>query len=140
MDFGEKISLYDDTDGLVTTVQLEALDADLNDDGQVDSRDISRICAAIHSQDARLDLSGDGQVDSADLIHFVQIYLQSGIGDANLDGVFDSRDFVLVFQSGEFQDQIANNSDWSEGDWNCDGDFSTSDLVFAFQFGQFRTD
>jgi ELWxxDGT repeat protein len=59
------------------------------------------------------------------------------IGDANGDGRFDSSDLVQVFQAGEFEDQIPNNSTWEEGDWNGDGDFTTADLVLALQSGSY---
>ena len=59
-------------------------------------------------------------------------------GDANRDGAFDSTDLVQVFQAGEYEDSLANNSTWEEGDWNGDGDFTSSDLVLAFQSGSYR--
>jgi hypothetical protein len=49
--------------------------------------------------------------------------------------VFDSRDLVLIFQAGEYEDGVPGNSIWLTGDWNCDGEFSSSDLVLAFQSG-----
>jgi hypothetical protein len=58
-------------------------------------------------------------------------------GDSNHDGRFNSSDFVLVFQAGEYEDGIAGNSTFEEGDWNGDGDVTTSDLVFVFQAGAF---
>ncbi|MCA9198863.1 MAG: chitobiase/beta-hexosaminidase C-terminal domain-containing protein, partial [Planctomycetales bacterium] len=60
-------------------------------------------------------------------------------GDANGDGLFNSTDLVLVFQAGEYEDNIDGNSAYSEGDWNGDGDFNTSDLVFAFQAGTYSS-
>jgi hypothetical protein len=59
-------------------------------------------------------------------------------GDANRDGVFDSTDMVQVFQCGEYEDEVADNSTWEEGDWNGDGDFNSSDLVMAFQTGLYE--
>ena len=56
-------------------------------------------------------------------------------GDCNDDGVFDSADLVLAFQTGEYEDDIAGNSTRREGDWNGDGDFTSEDMVFAFQRG-----
>ena len=53
-------------------------------------------------------------------------------GDANRDGRFDTADFVQVFQAGEYEDGIDNNSTWEEGDWNGDGDFDTADFVLGF--------
>ena len=54
-------------------------------------------------------------------------------GDANFDGVFNSTDFVQVFQAAEYQDDILGNSTWFSGDWNGDREFDTDDLVLAFQ-------
>ena len=56
-------------------------------------------------------------------------------GDANGDGLFNSADMVQVFQTGEYEDDIAGNSTFAEGDWNGDGDFTSSDMVMAFQAG-----
>jgi hypothetical protein len=59
------------------------------------------------------------------------------LGDANLDGRFNSSDLVQVFAAGQYEDALAGNSTWSTGDWNGDGEFTTSDLVLAFQVGQY---
>ena len=59
-------------------------------------------------------------------------------GDANGDAVFDSSDFVQVFQAGEYEDDIDGNSTFREGDWNGDGDFDTTDFVLAFQTGRYE--
>ncbi|MCA9217525.1 MAG: tandem-95 repeat protein [Planctomycetales bacterium] len=58
-------------------------------------------------------------------------------GDSNHDGVFNSSDFVLVFQAGEYEDGIEGNSTFEEGDWDGDGDFTTGDFVFAFTAGTY---
>lgn len=50
-----------------------------------------------------------------------------------MDGEFNSSDLVLVFNAGEYEDDVAGASIWYSGDWNGDGDFATADLVFAFQ-------
>jgi hypothetical protein len=59
------------------------------------------------------------------------------IGDVNHDGIFNSSDFVLLFQNGEYEDGIPGNSTFDEGDWNGDGDFTTADFVVAFQAGTY---
>ncbi len=56
-------------------------------------------------------------------------------GDANLDGAFDSGDLVAIFEAGEYEDGIAQNSTWATGDWNGDREFDTGDLVAAFKDG-----
>jgi hypothetical protein len=61
-------------------------------------------------------------------------------GDANLDGVFDSRDLVQVFQRGEYEDGIQDNSRWEGGDWNGDGEFNSADLVAAFQANEYSAE
>ena len=36
-------------------------------------------------------------------------------GDANLDGVFNTSDFVLVFQVGKYEDDVPGNATWEGG-------------------------
>ncbi len=55
------------------------------------------------------------------------------VGDVNGDGRFDSEDLIAVFQAGQYEDNLPDNSNWFTGDWNGDGDFDTLDLVFAMQ-------
>ena len=61
-------------------------------------------------------------------------------GDANGDGLFNSSDMVAVFQAGEYEDDVANNSTYEEGDWNGDGEFDSQDMVLAFQAGYYELD
>jgi hypothetical protein len=111
--------------------------ADFNDDGQVNAADVDLLCAALQAgqNDLRFDLDANGQLESSDFDFLIRTLLKTTYGDANLDGVFNSNDLVLVFQAGQYEDTIVGNSGWSSGDWNCDGEFGTSDLVAAFQAG-----
>jgi hypothetical protein len=54
-------------------------------------------------------------------------------GDANGDLVFDSSDLIQVFGAGQYEDDVAGNSDWESGDWNYDGEFTSGDLIVALQ-------
>ena len=110
---------------------------DVTDDGVVDVQDIDRLCLARRNVevDSLFDLNNDGFVSLEDTDHMVTEILRSNYGDANLDKVFDSSDFVTVFRAGEYEDAVDGNSTWAEGDWNCDGDFTTRDLVTAFSAG-----
>lgn len=90
------------------------------------------------STDSRFDLDGSGTVDDADRAHWVQTQANTFFGDANLDGEFNSSDFVVVFQTGEYEDETAGNSVWGTGDWNGDGDFDSGDFVLAFQGGGYE--
>jgi hypothetical protein len=114
---------------------------DFNLDAEIDIADVDLLCAAIQSGslDNRFDLTGDNVVNSEDLNELIVDVLSTTFGDANLDGIFNSSDFVTVFAAGEYEDAIEDNSTWAEGDWNCDGDFTTADLVFALQFGGYDT-
>jgi hypothetical protein len=56
-------------------------------------------------------------------------------GDANIDGVFNSTDLIDVLANGEYEDNIADNSTWSEGDWNSDNEFDSSDLIEGLAAG-----
>jgi hypothetical protein len=112
---------------------------DFDQDGQVGLADLNLLCQAIHGMNANddFDLNVDGKVDADDLDELVVNLLGITYGDANLNGVFDSSDFVQVFQMGEYEDNLALNSTWATGDWNCDGEFDSGDLVKAFQAGGF---
>jgi hypothetical protein len=114
--------------------------ADMNGDGILDVVDIDLLASAIrgHAETGAHDLSGDGHLDRSDLEYLVNDLMQLPMGDANLDGQFNSSDLVKIFQAGEYEDGTADNSGWQEGDWNGDGDFDTSDLVFAFQQGRYE--
>jgi hypothetical protein len=92
------------------------------------------------------DLDGDGEVDlisswlwwSWPHTSYFVWYESRVVGDVNGDGVFNSSDLVQVFQVGEYEDGIPNNSDFDEGDWDGDGEFTSSDLVMAHQGGHYE--
>jgi hypothetical protein len=110
--------------------------ADLNGDGVVTSADVDALCDAIRNNGgATFDLNRDGIVDRDDQRFMIANLIGTTYGDANLDGIFNSTDLVLVFVAGEYEDDVPGNSGWAEGDWNCDGDFGTGDLVAAFTAG-----
>jgi hypothetical protein len=108
---------------------------DLNGNGALDLRDIELMVDSILDFGFGPDLNGDGSLDRRDYEFLIRELFETNYGDANLDRVFDSKDLIMIFQVGEYEDGIARNSTWSEGDWNGDGDFDSSDLVSAFQSG-----
>lgn len=83
----------------------------------------------------RGDLNNDEIIDRADLGYLVTEIMGTKIGDANLDGQFDSDDLLAVFKIGEYEDDVNGNSGWSDGDWNGDREFDASDLIYAFLDG-----
>jgi hypothetical protein len=86
----------------------------------------------------RFDLNGDRIVNQADRIVWIDTLRKTYVGDANLDGEFNSTDFVAVFIRGEYEDALENNSGWADGDWNGDAEFSSSDFVEAFRIGAYE--
>ena len=99
--------------------------------------DLDLLSEGVRQGDLRFDLNQDGIVDANDRNLMIDVGLGSLYGDSNLDGTFDSADFVVVFRAGEYEDEIAINSGWADGDWNGDGDFTSRDLVLAFQAGSY---
>ncbi len=109
-------------------------------DGTKDAQDINDLAEAIRGglQSLGFDLNQDGHVDFGDLAELISNIYRTTFGDSDLDGVFDSSDFVQVFRRGEYEDEVSNNSGWEDGDWNGDGDFDSSDIVMAFQTGLYE--
>lgn len=114
-----------------------AVPGDFSGDGVTDIVDVDLLCSAIRSQDTAemFDLDQNGAVEHADLTVLIEDILGTTAGDANLNGHFDSEDFVLVFIENEYLDQLVGNSTWATGDWNCDGEFTPEDIVTAFIAG-----
>ena len=111
---------------------------DVDGNQVVDDRDIDQLCIATKlGGNSAFDLNGDGSVDDGDVKYLIETVLGSVLGDSNLDGIFNSSDFVAVFTAGEYEDDIPRNSGWAEGDWNCDGDFNSNDFVAVFTAGTF---
>ncbi|MCA9199331.1 MAG: hypothetical protein KDA87_17415, partial [Planctomycetales bacterium] len=116
-----------------------SINIDLNDDGVVDALDIDALCVAImqgQHEDA-VDLNRDGEVNKDDYHFMLNDLMKIQPGDANLDGVFNSADLVLVFQAGRFENDFLS-AGWQQGDWNCDGKFGSSDLVLVFALGLYQ--
>lgn len=113
---------------------------DFNGDGVLNAEDIDALTFAIRDSlvTPLFDLNSDGDVDLSDRDIWVDEVRKTYFGDSNLDGEFNSSDFVLVFQAGEYEDATALNSTWATGDWNGDGDFDSSDFVKAFTAGGFE--
>ncbi len=117
-----------------------AATGDFNADGNIDVEDVNLLLVEVHGgmDDPSFDLTGDALVNETDLNVWVNEIKGTWMGDANLDGEFSTADFVQVFQAGEYEDGIAENSLWHEGDWNGDLEFDSSDFLKAFQVGAFE--
>lgn len=79
------------------------------------------------------DFDGDGDSDILS-VGISLVWLEPRLlGDVNRDGVFNSSDLVAVFQRGEYEDELSNNSTFDDGDWNGDGEFTSRDFIVVFQ-------
>lgn len=119
-------------------VQGAGLPGDFNGDSELDLLDVNDLITQISTgaADTVFDLNSDGSVDESDLQVWVKDLKNTWIGDANLDGEFNSSDFVTVFTGGKFEkDEPAG---WEDGDWNGDGRFGSGDFVAAFVDGGFE--
>ncbi|MEZ6118545.1 MAG: hypothetical protein R3C28_18540 [Pirellulaceae bacterium] len=93
----------------LSILPLDAAPGDFSGDGVLDLDDLEMMTRAtrIDRVDSLFDLDGDTQVDANDIAFWVRELGNSYIGDANLDGEFNSSDLVLVFNAGEYEDDIA---------------------------------
>ncbi len=109
--------------------------------GEVDER-IDSLSAAILDDvdDAQYDYNQDGMVSEADRHFLIDYVLNSTLGDADLNGHFDSSDLVLAFAGGRYEDLVARNAGWKTGDWNGDLEFNSTDLVDALAQGDYESD
>jgi T5SS/PEP-CTERM-associated repeat protein len=132
---------YSDNTILLSVIEgAGGVSGDLDGNGVLDAADINLLSAGIRggSSDPAYDLNGDGSVNSDDRTFWVSDLKNTYMGDSNLDGEFNSSDFVFVFQAGQYEDGVAGNSAWETGDWNGDTEFDSSDFVTAFQAGGFE--
>lgn len=113
---------------------------DFDNSGALDAQDIDLLSAEVRAgtNTPAFDLTGDGLVNGADRTEWVDVLKNTYLGDANLDGEFNSGDLVAVFTVGHYEDGIAGNSGWAQGDWNGDTEFDSSDFVAAFSAGGYE--
>ncbi len=128
----EALSLYNAAVGISNPVT-----GDFNNNGTLDAADIDLLSADVRQPSGNkvYDVNGDNAVNGADRETWVNTLKKTYMGDADLDGKFDSTDLIKVFQGGEYEDGVAANSGWSDGDWNGDAEFDSSDFITAFQAG-----
>jgi hypothetical protein len=132
-------------EGVLTLDQIHAAQmpktgttGDFDGNGTLDAADIDALSAEVRkgTHSATFDLTSDGKVDQADRTEWVTKLRKTWFGDANLNGEFNSSDFVAVFGTGKYEtNQMAG---WAEGDWSGDAQFNSSDFVTAFGDGGYE--
>ncbi|MCA9197373.1 MAG: hypothetical protein KDA87_07530 [Planctomycetales bacterium] len=120
------------------TLRSPLIEGDFDGSGSLDIGDVLLLIQEITkgTNSTALDLTSDSAVNVNDLNRWVKDLRKTWIGDSNLDGEFNSSDFVQVFTAGKFE--ATDNATWAEGDWNGDGFFNSSDFVAAFTDGGFE--
>ncbi|MDG2385712.1 MAG: PEP-CTERM sorting domain-containing protein [Pirellulaceae bacterium] len=108
-----------------------ALTGDYNGNGLLDADDLDlQASVGIANNDLSYDLNDDGVVNSTDRRVWVNDLKNTWMGDANLNGAFDSSDLVAVFATAKYETTQA--ATWGQGDWDGNGVFDSGDLVEAF--------
>ncbi len=121
-------------------IERISVPGDFDGDGQLTATDIDTLSTAVRTglTESKYDLNSDGAVNDSDREVWVNDLRHTYFGDANLDGEFNSSDFVDVFVQGEYEDTVAGNSGWASGDWNGDANFDSGDFVAAFVAGGYE--
>jgi hypothetical protein len=111
---------------------------DYNHNGTLDAADIDdlTIQTAGGTNPAFYDLNGDALVNDGDIKVWIGDLFHSWMGDANLDGQFNSTDLVSVLAAGTYEVDV--NAVWSTGDFNGDGRANSGDLVAALADGGYE--
>jgi hypothetical protein len=111
---------------------------DFDSSGALDGPDIDDLTgqSASGTNNATYDLNADSLVNEADVQFWVKDLFNSWIGDANLNGEFNSSDLVAVLASGTYEADV--DSVWTTGDFNGDGRTNSSDLVAALADGGYE--
>jgi hypothetical protein len=114
------------------------LTGDFDNSGALDAPDIDDLTGQVAggANPAAYDLNADSLVNTADIGVWVKDLFNSWIGDANLDGEFNSSDLVSVLASGTYEADV--DSVWSSGDFNGDARTNSSDLVAALADGGYE--
>ncbi len=126
--------------GVLQFSKSSAILGDFDGDGMLTVIDINQLSAEVRHQThaSRFDLNQDALVTDLDREIWVEDLKYTYFGDANLDGQFDTSDFVDIFVAGEYEDGLIGNSVWETGDWDGNGEFDTSDFIVAFISGGFE--
>jgi hypothetical protein len=112
---------------------------DFSGNGELDAADIDDLTtqSAGGAHPAAYDLNDDALVNDADVRVWIRDLFNSWVGDADLNGEFNSTDLVAVLASGTYEAEVA--SVWSTGDFNGDGRTNSGDLVAALADGGYES-
>ena len=110
---------------------------DYNGNGLLDAGDLDlHASVGIANQDLAYDANGDGLVNVDDRVVWTNELKNTWMGDSDLNGVFDTADFVLVFGEGKYE--TGGAATWGQGDWDGNMLFDSGDFVAAFGNGGYE--
>jgi hypothetical protein len=134
-----------DTSGVLRFVQVDTKSisdpfspGDFDHDGLLDVSDIDALTSqsAGGQNNVTYDLNNDALVNESDVAVWVMDLKSTWIGDADLNGVFNSADLINVLAAGTYETDIP--SVWSAGDFNGDGRTDSGDLIVALADGGYE--
>jgi hypothetical protein len=120
----------------VDTVTLTP--GDFDGDGILGAADIDDLTAqsAGSLNPPAYDLNADSLVNQADVEVWIKDLLHSWVGDADLNGQFDSSDLVSILAAGTYEADV--NAVWTTGDFSGDARANSADLVAALADGGYE--
>ena len=126
-------------DDYVLTSKSVGILGDFNKNGTLDAADLDLHAIAMVSgqNPADYDLNDDSLVNFSDRLVWLHDLKKTWVGDSDLNGLFNSADFVVAFQAGKYEVPGANAT-WVQGDWNGDLTFTSADFVAAFADGGYE--
>ena len=126
------------TNARLGSVSLVGLIGDFNMNRMLDVGDLDRLTAEIRSgsTSAELDLDQSGTVDLVDRTFWVTDVRSTLIGDADLNGVVNFLDFLVLSENFGAVAGVEGRPSWSEGDFDGDGSVGFPDfLALSENFG-----
>jgi len=133
-------TFYADLATYLEQIETRTVYGDFDGDRELTAADIDLLTAAIGtSTSLAFDLDRDGRVARGDHRTWVDVAANTYMGDANLDGEFNSADLIQVLQGGLYESEQTGLATWGLGDWNADRDFNSTDLIVALQSGGYET-
>ena len=122
-------------DNIYFTFPGEKGDFDHDDDLDID--DLNVLIRQINGDGSiYVDLTEDGLVDGEDLNTWIKTLFRTWIGDANLDGEFNSVDLIDALAAGTYETD--SDAIWSSGDFDGDARFNSGDLIIALADGGYE--
>ena len=106
-------------------VEFSTTPGDFTGDAVLDAHDIDFLCGSISGPyNASFDIDANGDLDLGDIEAYVSRFLNTVLGDVNLDGQVNATDLNVV---GLHWQQMGD-ANWMTGDFTCDGSVDAVDL------------